>query len=459
MMRSLLFLMFMLSLAKLSAQEASPAWARETPEAKEKRMEWWRNDRFGLFIHWGLYSVPARHEWVQQREQISTEDYEKRYFNLFDPDLYHPEEWAAKAKEAGMKYAVITTRHHEGFSLWDTKFSDFKATNTPAKRDLIKPFVEACRNAGLKVGFYYSLIDWHHPDFTVDGTHAMRNNQEARASNAHRDMAKYRQFMKDQVRELLTNYGKIDMLFFDFSYPGKDGKGHEDWDSEGLLKLVRQLQPDIIVNDRLGLDAGWGWDYRTPEQFMPQSWPEIDGQKVPWETCQTFSGSWGYNRDENTWKSTNQLIAMLIEVVSKGGNLLLNVGPTARGYIDDRAQERLEGIGRWMKYNDRSIYGCTAAPSEFQKPDNCLLTYNPDTRRLYVHLLQWPFQTLYLPGFRGKVRYAQFLHDGSEVKFTVRTEASSHEHMAITAGANDLIVTLPIVKPNVEIPVLELILE
>ncbi|MGJ1261989.1 alpha-L-fucosidase [Sphingobacterium spiritivorum] len=449
----------LLSVSQLHAQDKTPSWAQKANDDKENRMKWWTHDRFGMFIHWGLYAVPARHEWIQQMEQMSTEKYKEKYFNLFDPDLYNPKEWAAYAKKAGMKYVVITTKHHEGFSLWDTKVSDYKAPNTPAKQDLLKPFVEACRAEGLKIGFYYSVIDWHHPDFTIDGTHALRNNQEARKSNANRNMDNYRKFLKDQVRELLTNYGKIDMLFWDFSYPGKDGKGQNDWDSEGLVKLARELQPQIIMNDRLDLmDKDWGWDYKTPEQFMPNKWPEHNGKKVAWETCQTFSGSWGYHRDENTWKSTNQLIAMLIEVVSKGGNLLLNVGPTARGYFDDRATNRLEEMGQWMKYNSKSIYGCTAAPEGFQKPDNTYLTYNPETKRMYIHLLQWPFKTLYLPGFKDKVKYAQFLHDNSEIKYTSRSSASAGEHMAITAGEGDLIMDLPVVKPNVEIPVIELIL-
>ncbi|WP_353183471.1 alpha-L-fucosidase [Parapedobacter lycopersici] len=443
------------------AQKATaPAWAQETPEHQTERMAWWRHDRFGMFIHWGLYAVPARHEWVQNHEQLSTEVYRDRYFERFDPDLYDPKEWAAQAKAAGMKYVVLTTRHHEGFSLWDTKYSDYKATNTPADRDLLKPFVEAFRAEGLKVGFYFSMIDWHHPDFTIDRVHPLRNNKEARAANARRNMDNFRQFLKNQLTELLTEYGKIDQLFFDFSYPGEDGKGHEDWDSEGLLELARRLQPGIIINDRLDLnDKPWGWDYVTPEQFMPSAWPERDGVRVPWETCQTFSGSWGYHRDEHTWKSNNQLIAMLIEVVSKGGNLLLNVGPTARGNFDERAKERLAAIGKWMKYNNRSIYGCTAAPPAFEQPDNCLLTYNPETKRLYVHLLQWPFKTLYLPNYKGKVAYAQFLHDGSEVQYTSRTAAPAGGHTTVTAGENDLIVELPVIKPDVEIPVIELILK
>lgn len=444
----------------LNAQERSmPGWAKEAAEKKEDRLAWWKESRFGMFIHWGLYAVPARHEWVQHREEIPHDVYRSRYFDRFNPDLYDPVRWAAQAKAAGMKYVVLTARHHEGFSLWDTQYSEFKSTNTPVASDLIKPFIEACRSEGLRVGFYFSLIDWHHPDFVVDRIHPLRGNPDARSANAKRDMNRFRAFLKNQLTELLTNYGRIDLLFFDYSYPGPDGKGHSDWDSEGLLRLARSLQPDIVVNDRLDLNhTPWGWDYVTPEQFMPNAWPERNGVQVAWETCQTFSGSWGYHRDEDSWKSSNQLISMLIEVVSKGGNLLLNVGPTARGNFDSRATNRLNDIGDWMQYHGRSIYGCTAAPAAFQEVDNALLTYNPTTNRLYVHLLHWPYKTLYLRGFKGKVKYAQFLHDASEIRYSVRTSAGVHDYMTVTAGQDDLIVDLPVNKPAVEIPVIELIL-
>jgi alpha-L-fucosidase len=436
-----------------------PAWANETKEQKEKRMKWWTDARFGMFIHWGLYAVPARHEWVQFTEKIPGTEYQK-YFNLFEPDLYNPKEWAAKAKAAGMKYFVITTKHHEGFCLWDTKYTDYKAPNTPAGKDLIKPLVDAFRAEGIRVGFYYSLIDWHHPEFAFDNNHppTPTNKEERAALNAKRDMKKYQAYMKNQLTELLTQYGPIDILFADFSYPGAGGKGHEDWDSEGILKLVRKLQPNIIVNDRLDLDnTDWGWDIKTPEQFMPREWVKVNGQKVPWETCQTFSGSWGYHRDENSWKSVPQLITMLIETVSKGGNLLLNVGPTARGNFDDRANERLEGIGEWMKLHSRAIYGCTEAPATFKVPQNCFLTYNPERKRLYIHMLQWPFKSLHLEGYKGKFRYAQFLNDASEIKFSSPTTPGSHT--TETTGEGDVILNLPVQRPNVAVPVIELILE
>lgn len=430
---------------------------KESPEHKQKRLEWWMHDRFGMFIHWGLYSMPARHEWVKTREKTTNEEYQK-YFDEFNPDLYNPKEWARMAKEAGMKYAVITTKHHEGFCLFDSKYTDYKAPNTPAGRDLLREWVDAFRAEGLKVGFYYSLIDWHHPDFTVDDNHPQRGttDKEFDKANKGRNMDIYRQYLKDQIRELLTNYGDISMLWLDFSYPGKHGKGKDDWDSKNLLKMVRELQPNIIVNDRLDLkDEEGGWDFTTPEQFKVSKCPEYKGKKVAWETCQTFSGSWGYHRDEQTWKDNKQLLVLLVESVAKGGNLLLNVGPTARGYIDNRAQDRLKSMGEWMHFNSRSIYGCTEAPAEFKCPEHSLLTYNPKTKRLYIHLLDYPLQYLTLPGYDGKVKYIQFLHDGSEIQFSKSRGPWGQE----TLETGDLNLTLPVIKPNMEIPVIEVILK
>ena len=427
----------------------------ESPEAKGERMAWWTEARFGMFIHWGLYALPARHEWVKNRERMTNEEYQQ-YFEHFDPDLYDPREWARMAKQAGMKYVVLTTKHHEGFCLWDSRYTDYKSTNTPYGKDLLRPFVEAFRAQGIRVGFYHSLIDWHHPDYPVDRVHPMRDNQEFREREKGRDVRKYAEYLHNQVRELLTEFGTIDYLFPDYSFPGEDGKGREDWQSEKLIRMIRQLQPGIIVNDRLDLlEKPYGWDFRTPEQFMPREWVKMDGREVPWETCQTFSGAWGYYRDEATWKSPRQLIEMLIEVVSKGGNLLLNVGPTARGTFDRRAKDRLEAIGAWMDLHGRSIYGCTRAPEGFKAPENCLLTYNEKTRRLYVHVLEWPMGILHLDGFQGRISYAQLLNDASEIRPTGRHGAwmdSSSEDETLT-------LRLPVLKPDVEIPVIELYLK
>lgn len=424
---------------------------KETEAQKIQRMKWWTEARFGMFIHWGLYALPARHEWVKNRERMTNEQYQK-YFELFNPDLYNPKEWAKMAREAGMKYVVLTAKHHEGFCLFDSKYTDYKSTNTPCGKDLIREYVDAFRAEGLKVGFYYSLIDWHHPDYTIDSRHPQRQESDTAYARLNRgkDMNRYREYMKNQVRELLTNYGEISIIWFDFSFPGKNGKGREDWDSENLLKLARSLQPGIIVDDRLDLkDVEGGWDFTTPEQYKVEKWPEYNGKRIPWETCQTFSGSWGYYRDETSWKSPAQLLELLVESASKGGNLLLNVGPTARGTFDYRAQERLKAMSEWMKVNSRSVYGCTEAPAEFTAPPNTLLTYNPVTKRLYVHLLVYPLNRLILKNMADKIKYVQFLHDASEVNMTTgRNEAG-----------NDLLLSLPVQKPPVEIPVLEVFLK
>jgi alpha-L-fucosidase len=417
---------------------------------------WFVRDRFGLFIHWGLYALPARHEWVKQQERITNEEYEK-YFQYFDPDLYDPNLWAQAAAGAGMKYFVITTKHHEGFCLWDSKLTDYKATNTPAKRDLLRPMVEAFRAQNMRVGFYHSVIDWTHPEFVIDDLHAMRDHPKRAEWNALRDQSKYAAYLHGQVRELLTEFGQVDILWCDFSYPSNEnrvGKGRDDWQSETLYKIIRELQPNIILNDRLDLDEGW--DIKTPEQFQPREWLTVNGQKVVWEACQTFSGSWGYHRDEESWKSVEVLVQMLIDTVSKGGNLLLNVGPTGRGEFDARALDRLSGIGEWMKRHSRSIYGCTQAPPEFATPQDCRLTYNPDTHRLYVHVFAWPFRHLYLDGFADKVAYAQLLNDASEIPMRgIEPWQAGHENQ----DPNTLALTLPIKKPNVTVPVIELFLK
>ncbi|WP_167614519.1 alpha-L-fucosidase [Maribellus sediminis] len=429
----------------------------ETEAQKQERMQWWTDARFGMFIHWGLYAQAARHEWVKKNERISDEDYQK-YFELFNPDLFDPAEWAKKAKAAGMKYAVITTKHHEGFNMFDSEFTDYKVTNTPYGKDIIKEWVDAFRAEGLGIGFYYSLIDWHHPEYTIDRVHPMsaKTQEEYDELNKDRDMSVYREYLKNQVREILTNYGKIDVLWLDYSFPGQFGKGRDDWGSVELMKMVRELQPGILVNDRADLkDYAGGWDFTTPEQFKVQQWPEENGVKIPWETCQTFSGSWGYYRDENTWKDNKQLLVLLIESVSKGGNLLLNVGPTARGTFDYRADKALSEIGEWMKFNSRSIYNCTQAPEDFEVPDNTLLTYNPETNRLYVHLLDYPLRNFLMRGYADKIKYAQFLHDASEIKV-----GKPYGHwVQQETGENDVNLLLPVIKPNVEIPVIEIFLK
>jgi alpha-L-fucosidase len=430
----------------------------ETAEEKAERLAWWTEARFGMFIHWGIYAQAARHEWVKKHERISDADYSK-YFDIFNPDLFDPADWARKAKAAGMKYAVITTKHHDGFCMFASDETDYDVMKTPYGKDIIREWVDAFRAEGLGIGFYYSLIDWHHPHYTIDRVHPQSagKQEEYDRLNDGRDMAIYRKYMRNQVREILTNYGKIDILWLDYSFPGQFGKGRNDWGSVELMKMVRELQPGILINDRADLkDYHGGWDFTTPEQFKVDKWPEIDGERVYWETCQTFSGSWGYYRDEHTWKNNKQLLVLLIESVSKGGNLLLNVGPTARGTFDHRADKALKEMGEWMSFNSSSIYGCTQAPDEFEAPQNTLLTYNPETNRLYIHLLDYPITNFRLPGYKGKVKYAQFLHDGSELNITA---PYGHHMQGSVATEKDLNLRLPVHKPNVEIPVIELFLE
>lgn len=419
--------------------------------------EWFVHDRFGMFIHFGLYAAAARHEWVQSKEQIAPDDY-KKYFDHFNPDLFSAEEWAKKAKAAGMKYVVLTAKHHEGFCLFDSQYTDYKITNTPFGRDLVKEYVEAFRAQGLKVGFYYSLIDWHHPHFTVDRHHPLKNRPDIAEINKERDIKIYAEYMRNQVTELLSNYGKIDILWFDFSYgddknqPNEElqkGKSWKEWESKELISIARSLQPGIIIDNRAGIEQ----DLWTPEQIQIEDWVRHGetGELVTWEACHTFSESWGYYRDEYTWKSTEQLIALLIKNVSLGGNLLMNVGPTARGCFDERANKALDGFADWMKYNSRSIYGCTMAEPEFTAPDGCRLTQSEDGKRLYIHLLEYPYKTLRMPCLDGRVEYAQFLHDASEVIY--------HSYANFYyAGVRDCF-TLPIVKPNTTVPVIEVFLK
>lgn len=424
---------------------------------------WFVHDRFGLFIHWGVYALPARGEWVKKREKMEDSKYD-RYLKYFNPDLYDPEQWADIAYNAGMRYFVITTKHHDGFCLWDSKYTDYKAPNTPAGRDLLRPAVEAFRKRGLKVGFYYSLLDWHHPDFVIDINHPLADHPDRERLNKGRDQRRYIEYLHNQVRELLTEFGKIDILWLDFSYPAEKcgcpegmGKGRDDWDSENLYKMVRELQPHIILNDRLDLEDKW--DIKTPEQYQPRRWLRIGGQKVTWEACHTlyaFSGWWGYVRDECTYKSTDQLLRMLIDMVSKGGNFLLNVGPNARGEFDPLAISRLKEIGEWMRLCSRSIYGCTEAPEEYVAPTDCRYTYNPETNRLYLHIFAWPFKHIYLDNLRGRLEYAQFLHDNSEVKII---EPSPQQLKSGDMGENTLILELPVRKPDIAIPVIELFLK
>ncbi len=425
------------------------------------KADWFTRARFGMFIHWGLYSMPARHEWIRHIEKISQEDY-KKYFELFDPDLFNPKEWAKMAREAGMKYIVITTKHHDGFCLWNSKLTDFSAVKAPeCKRDLLREIVDAFRAEGLNIGFYYSIADWHHPEFPIDKIHPDRIDPVEQ--NKKRDISKYNKYMSGQIRELLTNYGKIDILWFDGCFPVEQEDGSDHWDAANLAKMIRSLQPGILINERLAKRmtfTPYEIDIKTPEQKPPEKGIRDDnGNLVVWEGCQTLSGAWGYFRDELTWKSVEDLVIMLIQHVSRGGNMLLNVGPTSRGEFDYRAQERFEGLAAWMKYHGRSIHGCTVSPEWAKEPENCRYTYNPAANRLYVHCLVWPYSLLRLPGLAGKIKYAQLLSDCSEIKFIEEEDDVVLKLHGRTELSSMLRVPRPVMmRPNVTVPVIELIL-
>ena len=412
-------------------------------------VERFQERRFGMFVHWGAYAVAARNEWMRNREKTSDADYQ-RYVDHFDPDLYDPAAWAALGSEAGMRYGVLTAKHHDGYCLWPTDQTGYRS-----RRDLVGPFLKALRERGMGAGLYYSLIDWHHPQFPIDGLHPLRDDPPADP----RDIAVYRSYLHAQVRELLTRYGTIDQLFLDFSYVGHvhegqevwGGKGAADWGSAELLAMIRTLQPGLLVNDRMDVPG----DFVTPEQYQPSAPMTVDGRPVLWEACQTMNGSWGYDRENRDFKSVGLLVRMLIDTVAKDGNLLLNVGPNARGEVDPSSADRLRGIGRWMRLHQRSIHGC--GPSSFTAPPDCRFTQRGD--RLYLHLFAWPFDAVHLPGLAGRVKYAQFLNDASEVRREV-FDPDREAYATSSAGQppGTLTLLLPTRKPDVEVPVIELFL-
>jgi len=343
------------------------------------------------------------------------------------------------------------------FCLFDSSLTEFKSTNAPIGRNLVREFLEAFRAEGLRVGLYYSLLDWQHPHFTVDGEHPLLDDLAARDANAERDFSHYVAYLHGQVRELLTDYGEIDVLWFDFSYPERDygwsrGKGRDEWHSEELLTLIRQLQPQVLVNNRLDLNS---FDFTTPEQVQPLSWPERHGERLRWEACQTLNGTWGYARDNAEWKSPDLLVRMLIDTVSKGGNLLLNVGPNGRGQWPIEALERLSEVGAWLRLHERAIQGCTA--SEYAPPPDARFTQRG--RRLYLHLFAWPAAFVHVPHLVGRVEYAQFLHDASEVRFRESFGTFQNDPMETPVPEGTLTFQLPTRRPNVLVPVLELFLK
>ena len=381
---------------------------------RAKRTKSYCEDRFGMFIHWGLYAIPARGEWVRCYERISNEDYQK-YFDQFDPVDYDPKKWARLAKEAGMKYAVLTTKHHDGFCLFDSQYTDYKSTNTKAKRDLVREYVDAFRAEGIKIGFYYSLLDWHHPDYPAydDLHHPMRGTEAYKHQGEH--FERYIEYMHNQVRELLTNYGKIDIMWFDFSYNDMTA---EKWHATELVKMARKINPDLVIDNRMGGDITaenpeiYSGDFGSPEQMIPEKgMRDVNGNPIPWETCITLNGHWGFDAKDVNYKSAKNVINMLVECVSKGGNLLLNVGPDAKGNIPEKSIEILKEVGEWMRLNGEAIYGCGIA--DIPKPEWGRLTQKGNN--LYLYVQDCCSESITLCDCPYDVKSATLLCNGSEL--------------------------------------------
>lgn len=405
-------------------------------ENYERRVAWYTRARFGLFLHWGLYAIPARGEWVRSEERIPSEVYD-RYMLEFDPKHCDMCAWMAAAKGAGMKYAVLTAKHHDGFCLFDSAFTGFKSTNAPAGRDFVREFLDAARAYGLRAGLYFSLLDWHHPDFPHygDQNHPMRDDPAY--SNEGRDFDRYLDFMHAQVRELCSNYGKLDLLWFDFSYGDLRG---DAWRATELVEMVRSLQPDVVIDNRLEVSGeGFGslaaccptpyhGDFVSPEQIVPPyGLRDAEGRPLVWESCVTMNNHWGYCAEDRCYKPASMLIKKLVECVSKGGNLLLNVGPDAQGRFPDRALEILRDTGRWMDRNGESIYGCGL--SGLDKPEYGRMTRRGD--RLYIHVFENTVGPLPLYGIdRSRIASIRRLADGSEVPLSASWVHSDYPELA-----------------------------
>jgi alpha-L-fucosidase len=381
-----------------NAQPSAMPRAQEATRAQ--RMAWWHTAKFGMFIHWGLYSLLGQHEWAMEVEGLPIPQYELMAKH-FQPKANAAREWARLAKRAGQRYMVMTTKHHEGFCMFDTKLTDYCAPRQGPGRDLVREYVEAARAEGLRVGFYYSLMDWHHPD-------------GARCATDEAARKRFIVYTHGLIRELMTNYGKVDVLWYDVDWPLTP----EQWESERMNQMVFELQPEIVVNNRNGLEG----DFSTPEQH-------IEAAQVgrAWETCMTLNDSWGYNRGDDAWKTPKTIVSNLATCAVGGGNYLLNIGPKPDGSVPEESAQTLEAVGAWLATNGKAIYDTERGSFSW----NTNADYTRRGTTLYIHQHYWPASTpaaewvpffqppavIAIGGLKTKVRSARLLKTGTSVRF------------------------------------------
>jgi alpha-L-fucosidase len=374
---------------------SKPEYERAIAATRDERMAWWREARYGMFVHFGLYALLGRNEWAMALENTPVEEYEK-LADHFHPRPDAPREWAALAKQAGMKYMVLTTRHHEGFSLWDSKTNPFNSVKYGPKRDIVREFVDACREFDLKIGFYSSLMDWHHPD-------------GARCAYDSAARKRFLDYIEALNVELLTNYGKIDILWYDVPRPMET---HEGWNSLERNQRLRELQPHILINNRSKLDE----DFGTPEEHITPT-------DKDWEACMTFNGlSWGHMDSEQVFPfsyNAHRILKMLNTVTVAGGNLLLNIGPTPEGDVPLEAVEPLSAVGNWLRENGKAVYG---KKQKYGFPHfNGLCGVSFEGNKVHIWNWIWPKdRELIIGGFKTKLVSAALVKDGTPVAFEQR---------------------------------------